>query len=358
MNVTFIQTSDAIFYYPMLQQTAKTVREYCIRNGFSYEQFVGIKRGTMPWHAAYNRIYMLKELVDRGVEGWVFYLDADAMITDLSFDLRDYLRDKDRYGAIFAGYINEVIWDINSGGFAVNLSHPAGQGLIIDYYRALQNIPKPPFEESVHWERDLINDQHMLYLILQHYVSDLGFGDSYLFERTNQSHVNNGPFISQQIRHFHNSFEDRLEYIRCAVQEILSGNCDSRSGRGPGLYIPAEHPRLRTEHGRKTVFGIEGGAAGDNLLQGPRSFLAPGDHVVRIFGELRTPSETAPIMVHIEAIVDDSTVIASRRFDWRQGAKGLLLEFAISLDTETHDFAIRLQLQSDADLCIHALQIS
>lgn len=69
MDVTFVQTADPVFYYAMLHETSRTVRAFCATNGLKYESYVGVKRGFMPWNATYNRVYMLKEMVDRGYTG-------------------------------------------------------------------------------------------------------------------------------------------------------------------------------------------------------------------------------------------------------------------------------------------------
>jgi hypothetical protein len=81
-------------YFDMLCLSARANRAYCRRHEIAYQAFVGVKRGFHSWQATYNRIPLLQELVDAGFAGWVLYLDADAYVADLDFDLRLYLADR------------------------------------------------------------------------------------------------------------------------------------------------------------------------------------------------------------------------------------------------------------------------
>lgn len=93
-DVVLLQTSDAHSrHFDMLNLTSQTVRAYCELHDFHQSVFVVLKRGSRTWHATYNRIDLLCELVDSKYRGWVLYMDADAWIADLSVDLvRDTVR--------------------------------------------------------------------------------------------------------------------------------------------------------------------------------------------------------------------------------------------------------------------------
>ena len=114
MNVLFMQTAD-VTYRPLLELTSQTVTEYCARHQYLYESHLGIVRGYYPWHATYNRIPLLKRLLNAGYSGWVCYLDADAYIADLDFDLTAYLRDKGDFALIAAPGARAGWWDVNAG---------------------------------------------------------------------------------------------------------------------------------------------------------------------------------------------------------------------------------------------------
>src|SRR3954447_11671177 len=93
-EVLVLQSADPYHYFDMLVETSRTVRHFCQTNGFRYQCVIGIKRGYYSWHATFNRIILLKELIASGYLGWVFYIDADAYIADQTFDLRAYLEEK------------------------------------------------------------------------------------------------------------------------------------------------------------------------------------------------------------------------------------------------------------------------
>lgn len=353
MQVTFIQTSDALFYYPMLLETSKTVREFCIRNGISYQQFVGTKRGHMPWHSTYNRIYMLKEMLDRGYEGWVFYLDADAYVFDLDFDLCAYLSDKGKYGGIFAGYINNVMYDINAGGFAVNLSHPAGKGLVIDYFNAVEAIADADFDRSIYWDGEIRNDQHLLMVILEDYARTIDLASTFLFERTNQSHVNNGPFIRQHLRTMHADFATRVSSITQDVAAVMHG-ARPHFADGPGIYIPASHPRVLAGVGDKGPFGIASRGETGGLIYGPYMRLAAGDYIVRIYGE--TGASKTKFISDVCAVRGEKA-LARSKFVLPARSRGVLAEHHISLEDDVQDLEVRLFDHGSVDLRVHAVQL-
>jgi hypothetical protein len=93
MDLLFLQTADA-GYWPLLEEAARSVRAYCTIHGCGFETYFGMIRGYRPWHAVFNKICLLKRLLDSGYSGWVCCLDADAYVIDLGFDLRAWLRGK------------------------------------------------------------------------------------------------------------------------------------------------------------------------------------------------------------------------------------------------------------------------
>ena len=125
MNVTFFQTADPERYREMLLATSRTVARYVAPRGFAQEVFLGYKRGVWPWQASFNRIYIFEELIARGWADWAVYLDADAFIADLDFDLAAYLSDKrDRAAIMTHSNATRLPWDVNNGVLMLNLRHP------------------------------------------------------------------------------------------------------------------------------------------------------------------------------------------------------------------------------------------
>lgn len=162
--ITFIQTSDVSKYRPLIDLTSQTLKAYCANFGHAYECFYGIKRGQKPWHASLNRIPILKSYVDGGYDGWIIYVDADAYIADLSFDISAYLAERGHYAMIAApsGVVPERWWDINAGVFAINLGHDKARALIDLWH---EKFMAPPLDilcgEEV-WG-DVIDDQAILH---------------------------------------------------------------------------------------------------------------------------------------------------------------------------------------------------
>ncbi|MFC0303600.1 methyltransferase domain-containing protein [Rhizorhabdus histidinilytica] len=274
-GVLFLQTADAEHYAPMLAITAAGVREYCRRHGFGYESFLGVKRGFHPWQATFNRIPMLEELVARGFTGWAVYLDADAYIQDLDFDLAAYLADKGDRAAIFAtsGVTGEH-WDVNAGVALINLGHPLGRELVARWSAAFAGHSDETLRDATEW-MGAGNDQDLLHKILER---DEAIARAVLVEPMS---LLNGPqarFIRQQLRTLGPTLEARTEALANAVSAVLRNNgggpvpateADQRwaarfahpQGRLPSLVeAPVPSPMLELAAGIAGIWSAAGGA--------------------------------------------------------------------------------------------------
>ncbi len=359
MDITFIQTADPIFYYPMLHQTSRTVRQFCIRNGFKYESYVGVKRGHMPWQSTYNRVYMLKELLDRGERGWVYYMDADAMIGDMDFDVRDYLSDKLHYAGVFSGFCSsDKGYDINAGGFALNLSHAVAHDLIRAYWRRVEDIPDDEFLNATTWGVSIKDDQQILFEIMRDFVETKGVGDAFLFELSNEGYTNHGPFIRQRLRSKSPNFQHRMNDIKAEVDGIMRGRRDARGDDGPGFYFKAAHPRIRTAVGHKKLSSIRSTGKAGTLTYGPYMPLRAGNYFARVFGEARPPRNDAPICISSDVASEEGRSVWSERVETiDQPTKGLLLEHRFFLPRDTEQTEVRVIVDEHQDIDIHAVQI-
>lgn len=169
MDITFLQTADPFNYNEMLLATSQTIIRFCRSNDCRYESYTGIKKGYFPWHSTFNRCYMLKELLDRGYKGWAVYLDADAYIADLSFDLHSFLASKNHFAAIMAiSEDNERSWwDVNAGVVMLNFAEPLAR-LIVERWHALtEAIPDPRMRAARNFSQDGFDDQIFLQSILR-----------------------------------------------------------------------------------------------------------------------------------------------------------------------------------------------
>ena len=218
MELTILQTSDAFKYSRMLRATSQTAIEYARRHGFSYESFIGVKRGFHNAQAAFNRIFMLDELIERGWRGWALHMDADAYVYDLDFELRGYLANKADQSAIMATIPDQPVpWSINSGVLFFNLGHPQGVALVKEWKRRFMAVPDETLRDLTSvW--DDINDQIMLYSSLHENEAlrtSVYFEDAKLF-----NHVQ-GRFIRQFLNSLDNNIETRTEKIEIAVRDVL-----------------------------------------------------------------------------------------------------------------------------------------
>jgi len=305
MTILFMQTADPHSYYEMLSSTSRTVRRYCLLNGFQYCQYIGIKRGYVGWQATYNRIFLLKELLDSGQRGWVFYLDADAYIEDMNFDLSEYLSDKRDCAAIFSGHLNGIPYSINAGGFAVNLDHPSGRSFVFDYYAMVQQLGLDKIDQAIFWERDVMDDQDMMFRVLKYY-NDIDALRPFIFEKTNFSYVNDGPFIKQSLRSHFASDQIRRSHIISTVEKIMEAAPNLPQMEGSNVAsLPSTHPRLLTETGMKTAFGIyHDGATSGAILYGPYVNIDSGVFNVMIDLRISRITEGTAEPVTIDVVAD------------------------------------------------------
>ena len=210
----FLQTADAT-YRPLLEVTSWTVREYCARHGHEYRCHLGIVRGYYPWHATFNRIPLLRELLDSGCSGWVCYLDADAFVADLDFDLEKYLSDKSGFAIIAAPGGRPGWWAMNAGVFLINFAHPVGQSIVRTWSSCFDEITEDQLREARSWDRSP-NDQGLLHKALQRlpeaeHVTLLQRGILNYLE---------GSFIKQVLR-THGSVEQRAALLKLQVEKSV-----------------------------------------------------------------------------------------------------------------------------------------
>ncbi len=221
-DVLFLQSADPHTYRSLLEITSRSVTEYCGRHNFAYQSFLGICRGYRDWHATYNRIPLLQRVVNSGFRGWVCYLDADAFIADLDFDLRGYLADKSHIALIaapdFPGDRNRPYWLVNAGSLLFNLAHPVARTIIRDWAEQFGMISDEQLQNAVEWSRDIIDDQAML----QRIVRTTPDGEAHvLMLRGEASLINyNGKFIKQLLR-TSGELEERVERARTEINRVL-----------------------------------------------------------------------------------------------------------------------------------------
>lgn len=127
MSLIVLQTACGETYEQMLKVTEACHRKWCEMHNYTYRSFVGIKRGVHPWHASFNRFYMLNEVIQEGTYDWALYMDVDCVVVDLAKSMQDLLDPK---YAIIACSGGGHDWEINAGIFLLNLRHPQAPEII------------------------------------------------------------------------------------------------------------------------------------------------------------------------------------------------------------------------------------
>jgi hypothetical protein len=220
-DVTILQIADPTNYSEMLQITAMPTIAYCRRWNVTFDCIVSIERGTQPWHASYNRIILLKEMIDRGERGWVIYLDTDAVISDLSFDIRAYLADKKDIAAIFVpSGATDNFWDINNGVFMINLDNEIGRLIVNKWHDSLQAISDDEFL-TMSWNSGK-DDQTLLHIVLRE--NEETIRPAIHLESPDLLNSLEATFIKQVLRSTSPDFATRLNNLRIAASEALHKN--------------------------------------------------------------------------------------------------------------------------------------
>lgn len=218
------QSCDSEKYLPMLEITQKTVLEYCKKHKVKYDSYIGIKKGYHPIHAAYNRIYKLNELLDEGYDGWFLYMDTDAYICDINYNLLDYIKDKYNYSMIVTPVSDTApYWDTNNGIFFINFKHPMSPLIIRKwkhYYDV--NYSEDDYKKANKWNM-ILNDQTTLNTILR-----IDLLEKYIYTKNTRQLFNSSSasVIKQVLRSNakENCFEtlsDRIQRIRQHVDQIV-----------------------------------------------------------------------------------------------------------------------------------------
>jgi hypothetical protein len=218
MNITVIQSSDPDIYIELLKLTNRTVAEYCQRYRIGHETYIGIKRGYFPWHAAFNRIFIFKELIERGLSGWALYLDADAYVVDFDFDVMSFLETKNDFMAIMThGAIDEYNWDVNTGIIFLNLNHPLTSPLIQAWLSSYLSIDDATLRGMENWKIGGADQWHLQEVLKRDatFCSQIFYADKKLINAPYSS------FIRQHLREETPNFSERVSRIRVAVSAAL-----------------------------------------------------------------------------------------------------------------------------------------
>jgi len=286
-------------------------------------------------------------------------MDADAYIHDMDFDVRRYLDDKRHYAGIFAGFSSSSKpYDINAGGFALNLGHVLGQEVAIEYSKRVSAIPDREFNRAVIWGKDIPEDQWILFHILENFYEDRGVGESFLFEQANEGYTNNGPFIRQVLRSKASDFQSRMALIRGEIDGIMRGRWEGPGGDQPGYFLRADHPSIRIGNGRRTSGVIRSIGQDGCFTFGPYIPLRAGNYAIRIYGEANAARHGKAMALTSDVASDEGRIIWAGQSELFDGPrKGLLTEYRMSLTGDVERLEVRTFVDEHQDISLHAIQI-
>lgn len=210
-EIQIFQSADPVAYAEMMHVSGLANRAYAARHGFGHTTYLGIRRGYFPWHACFNRILVLREMIAAGYSGWVFYLDADAYVYDQAFDLRAYLASLGPVSMVMRpGGLDGPSWDINDGAFLIDMANPMAQEIITRWYDDFMLTPDDALREAEEWEA-VPSDQPRLQRILaehDHLAQSLEIVDPNFFNDYRSS------FVRQAFRGADFTIDQRIEMIR------------------------------------------------------------------------------------------------------------------------------------------------
>jgi hypothetical protein len=228
-DIVLVQTCDPFAYFDLLVASSRANRAFCARHGIAYAGFVGVKRGFHPWHAAFNRIVLLREYVEQGFTGWVLYLDADALVVDLDWDVRSYLRAKAGFAAVLAPAGEDVPdWEVNDGVGFFHLGHPACRALVAAWNEAFARIGDDALRAAGRW--DLVrDDQAMLQGILR---ADSALRQAVFLESPRAVNSREASLVRQVLRAQEPDMQARRRAIEAEAAAALDRAGVSRAAPG------------------------------------------------------------------------------------------------------------------------------
>lgn len=218
--IILAQSAAGPIYEAMLDATRPAHLAFCENNRVELRQFRVVMRGFHPWQACYNRILILRGLLDQGFRGWFMHLDADAVIRHPEFDIRRYFGKRQDNSLIAClGSPDAESWAINDGVFFLNMGNETAREIVRRWHSAFMVHLSDDMlrSASVPWRHPdgspFPGDQHLLQMEL---LRDPSLMDDMLIEEPLLMNHRGAKFIRQFLRS-HGSHEERLGWIKEAV---------------------------------------------------------------------------------------------------------------------------------------------
>ncbi len=233
-----LQTADPVVYRGFLELTAHVNRAFCAVQGIEYAMHIGVLRGHHPWQATFNRIPLLKARLDAGFRGWLLYLDADAYVADLAFDLHGFLSSRAHRSILGVLGHNKALSDINAGVVFFNFAHPDTGFILTEWHRLfMAEVTEEMLANSPEGWSFTPNDQDLLQRVLAENLVRLWPGIG-IEERSLMNAVD-ARFIRQILRRDAPSLAERMARARADIARIFAGEGKGPPAAGAGAPDPA-----------------------------------------------------------------------------------------------------------------------
>lgn len=169
-DIVILQSSDPVRYTRFLEVAGPYNYQVALSSGMSYSSYIGLKRGSQPYQAIFNRIFMLHELILSGYSGWAVYIDADGVLNK-NYPLKTKLKeieDQNKYLFVHPPHGPEsehFDWcSCNTAVFAIDLSRSLSK-ILVEAWVHFYNFHPELISDTISWT-DTIHDQWSFNVIL------------------------------------------------------------------------------------------------------------------------------------------------------------------------------------------------
>lgn len=147
LRILILQTCGGKTEAPCLDYTQSKHESYCRKHGYDYMRWDGIKK-SQSQSPAYNKIYLLQEILQTNKYDGVFYLDTDAIIIDKDMALDNLMK---LNKAVTCMQKTPETKDLDLSAAFFNMNHPNMKVLLEDWQQVVDRD-----------KSDQINDERIL----------------------------------------------------------------------------------------------------------------------------------------------------------------------------------------------------
>ena len=225
-RVLVLQTADPDRYVSLLKAGGVVNYQYALKNGYSYQSYVGLYHGKYPWHAAFNRIYLLQDIIKAGVYA------ADAVVVDLSQRVEDLIEPGRLFYMASGSIEGRKPWHVNDGVFLFSCKHPLAKKVV----DAWADKVDPRNFSAKKWGKYDGADMAALQKVLQSFPREEAekMVRVYRGKEANFMNYENGSYIKQLFRYpsepnkklKSRSFAGRVKKMQSIAAEVLAAQVE------------------------------------------------------------------------------------------------------------------------------------